>query len=64
MKNREIRVAPQNANRGYTLHQAGTITRLTHEKPMQPIPSERISAQIAGYELAVAKYAKKCGLCQ
>ena len=26
---------------------------LTHEKPMQPIPSERMSAQIAGKELAV-----------
>ena len=30
------------------------IDQLTHEKPMQPMPSERMSAQMAGYELAVA----------
>ena len=36
----------------------------THENPMQAIPDDNMSATMAGYELAVGKYAWNCGLCQ
>lgn len=41
-----------------------TFLKLTQVKPMHPIAPHNISASMAGYELAVGKYAKKKGLCQ